>query len=91
MLTIFVVINVDNLALGRRYFRDRLIVNESYTFEEATQVVASADAAAVSFGRPFIANPDLVERWRNGVPLAKFDAGTLYTPGPQGYTDYPPG
>jgi N-ethylmaleimide reductase len=82
---------VDNLALGRRYFGDRLIVNESYTFEEAAQAVASSDAAAVSFGRPFIANPDLVARWRNGRPLAKFDAGTLYTPGPRGYTDYPPG
>jgi N-ethylmaleimide reductase len=51
--------------------------------------VSAGEVAAVSFGRPFIANPDLVARWRNGRPLAKFDAGSLYSPGPRGYTDYP--
>ena len=82
---------VDNIALGRRYFADRLIVNESYTFEEAERLIASGEAAAVAFGRPFIANPDLVERWRQGIPLAAFDARTLYSPGPRGYTDYDAG
>jgi N-ethylmaleimide reductase len=80
---------VDNIALGRRYFGDRLIGNESYRLEEASEVIASGELSAVSFGRPFIANPDLVERWRNGAPLAKFDLDTLYTPGPRGYIDYP--
>ena len=80
---------VDNMALGRRYFGDRLIVNESYSFEEAAQTVAAGEAAAVAFGRPFIANPDLVERWRHGHPLAALDARTLYSPGAEGYTDYP--
>lgn len=80
---------VDNIALGRRYFGDRLIGNESYRFEEASEVIASGELSAVSFGRHFIANPDLVERWRNGAPLAKFDLDTLYTPGPRGYIDYP--
>jgi hypothetical protein len=37
----------------------------------------------------FIPNPDLVERFQMGVPLAEPDATTFYTPGPQGYTDYP--
>ena len=54
---------VDNIALGQRYFGDRLIVNESYSFAEASEVVASGAAAAVSFGRLFIANPDLVARF----------------------------
>jgi len=80
---------VDNLALGRRYFGDRLIGNESYSGEEAGQAVASGELGAVSFGRPFIANPDLVERLRAGRPLADFDLATLYSPGPQGYTTYP--
>jgi len=80
---------VDNIALGQRYFGDRLIVNESYGFEEASRVVASGAAAAVSFGRLFIANPDLVARFRTGAPLAKFDPHTLYAGGESGYSDYP--
>jgi N-ethylmaleimide reductase len=42
----------------------------------------------VSFGRHFIANPDLVERLKRGLPLSGFDRKTLYTPGPAGYSDY---
>ncbi|MFU8764666.1 MAG: alkene reductase [Haliea sp.] len=80
---------VDNLALGQRFFADRLIVNESYKLQEAEDAVASGAVAAVSFGRAFIANPDLVERWQQQLPLAKFDPATLYAPGPDGYTSYP--
>jgi N-ethylmaleimide reductase len=43
----------------------------------------------VAFGRYFIGNPDLVDRIREGWPLAKFDRKTLYTPGEAGYADYP--
>ena len=55
---------------------------------------AEADLAAdrgdlVAFGRPFIANPDLVRRIRAGLPLAAPDAATFYTPGEKGYIDYP--
>ncbi len=80
---------VDNLALGQRYCADRLVGNESYTFEEANAAVEEGALTAVSFGRPFIANPDLVHRWRNNLPPAEFDLATLYTPGERGYTDYP--
>lgn len=80
---------VDNLALGSRYFADRLIGNDSYSFEEATDAVASGQLTAVSFGRHFIANPDLPARWQSGASLAEFDAATLYTPGEDGYTTYP--
>jgi 2,4-dienoyl-CoA reductase-like NADH-dependent reductase (Old Yellow Enzyme family) len=51
--------------------------------------VSSGVASAVSFGRAFIGNPDLVRRLREGRPLAPFDIKTLYTPGAKGYTDYP--
>jgi N-ethylmaleimide reductase len=44
----------------------------------------------VSFARHYIGNPDLVRRFREGLPLARFDRKTLYTPGPRGYSDYPP-
>lgn len=79
---------VDNLALGSKYFGDRLIGNDSYTFEEASDAVAQGALTAVSFGRYFIANPDLAERWRRGETLSSFDASTLYTPGEEGYTSY---
>ena len=80
---------VDNIALGQRFFGDRLVVNDSYDFEEASAVVSSRAAAAVSFGRPFIANPDLVERFHEGAELARFDPHTLYAGGSRGYSDYP--
>jgi N-ethylmaleimide reductase len=80
---------VDNLELGRRFFGDRLIGNESYGFEEAGKAIAAGELTAVSFGRNFIANPDLVERWRSGLDLATFDLATLYTPGAEGYSSYP--
>jgi N-ethylmaleimide reductase len=79
---------VDNIALGQRFFGDRLIGNESYSFEEAQQCVLNNELTAVSFGRSFIGNPDLVQRWKNGDALAEFDLDTLYTPGEQGYTTY---
>ena len=80
---------VDNIALGQRYMGDRLIGNESYGFEEAQKAVAAGELMAVSFGRNFIANPDLVERWQGGLALAAFDLATMYTPGAQGYSSYP--
>jgi N-ethylmaleimide reductase len=80
---------VDNIALGQQFFGDRLIVNDSYDFEEAASAIASGAVAAVSFGRPYIANPDLVERFREGAALASFDPRTLYAGGAKGYSDYP--
>ena len=80
---------VDNLALGQRYFGDRLIGNESYSFDEAQSAVSAGELTAVSFGRPFIANPDLVHRFRSGAPLSEFDLATLYTAGEEGYSSYP--
>ena len=81
---------VDNIALAREYFGNRVVGNDSYGLDEANAAVATGGLAAVSFGRHFIANPDLVERWRRGVDLARFDPATLYTPGERGYTTYPP-
>ena len=43
----------------------------------------------MSFGRPFIGNPDFVSRVRDGRALSDFDPQRLYSPGPEGYTDYP--
>jgi len=79
----------DPLALVKAHFRGPIVLNESLTPELARQYVADGTAAAVSFGRYFISNPDLVRRLREGKPLADFDPATLYTPGPRGYVDYP--
>jgi N-ethylmaleimide reductase len=74
----------------RAGFRGRYILSGGYD----SVVSANADLDAgrgdlVAFGRPFIANPDLVSRLAGGVALASPDAGTFYTPGEKGYTDYP--
>lgn len=80
---------VDNIALGQRFFPGRLIVNDSYDLDEASSVINTGEAAAVSFGRAYIANPDLVERFREGAALADLDPRTLYAGGASGYSDYP--
>ncbi len=70
-------------------FGGRYIANEKFTFETASQVVAAGEADAVAFGVPFLANPDLVERFRLGAPLNVPDPETFYRGGEKGYTDYP--
>ncbi|AQV98246.1 alkene reductase [Cupriavidus necator] len=80
---------IDAFALARDCFGERLIVNDSLEAADAAQMIGRGAAAAASFARAFIGNPDLVRRLREGLPLAKFDRRTLYTPGAAGYTDYP--
>ena len=75
---------------AREHFQGPLILNDGFDAASAEQAIASGHAAAVSFGRAYIANPDLVRRMREGLALADFNSHALYTPGPKGYTDYPP-
>lgn len=70
-------------------FGGSYIVNEKFTYETATQIVAAGEADAVAFGVPFLANPDLPERFRRRAPLNEPDPATFYAEGPRGYTDYP--
>lgn len=65
------------------------IANEGFTKETAEQAIADGVADAVAFGKPIIANPDLVERFKNNVPLNEWDASTFYGGTEKGYTDYP--
>jgi N-ethylmaleimide reductase len=65
------------------------MVNNGYQRQTALEAVASGAADLVSFGRPFISNPDLVARLRENAPLNALDTGTLYGGGASGYTDYP--
>lgn len=75
----------------RPRFDQLLIANCGYTRDSAERALHAGWADLVAFGRPFIANPDLPARFRHGWPLASWDDMThWYTPGPEGYTDYPP-
>ncbi|HZZ89252.1 MAG TPA: alkene reductase [Caulobacteraceae bacterium] len=65
------------------------IANEGFDQAGAEAALADGRADAVAFGKLFISNPDLPERLRSGAPLAPWKLETFYTPGPQGYTDYP--
>jgi N-ethylmaleimide reductase len=66
-----------------------IILCGGYDRNRAEEELSGGAANLVAFGRPFIANPDLLARMRNGAPLAEADQTTFYTPGPVGYTDYP--
>ncbi len=78
------------LAEFREHYPGTIIGNCGYTQADAQERLAAGTADIAAFGRPFITNPDLVERLKNGWPLAPFDDMSLwYTPGPEGYTDYP--
>lgn len=67
-----------------------LILSGGYDRARAEADLAAGRGDLVAFGRPFIANPDLVRRLHEELPLAAPDFGTFYTPGAKGYTDYPP-
>lgn len=66
-----------------------VILSGGYERERAEVDLQSGAADLVAFGRPFIANPDLAERFSTGDSLAVPDQATFYTPGKEGYTDYP--
>ena len=72
-----------------RSFKGPLILNSDYDVAEAEAALASGLADAIAFGRPFIANPDLVERIKHGAEWSADNPQTWYSPGPAGYTDYP--
>lgn len=80
---------LDALAMLRANWSGAIMANNMLTAETAEALLAAGRAEAVSFGRAFIANPDLVARMKAGAPLAKPDYARLYTGEELGYTDYP--
>lgn len=74
----------------RKVFSGPFILNGGYDNESAEQALASKDADLISFGVPFIANPDLVARYRTGAPLSQADPSTFYGGSDHGYIDYLP-
>ena len=73
----------------REKFSGTLILSGGYDAARAETDLAAGKADLIAVGKPFIANPDLVERWKTGVALNDWNMDTFYTPGPEGYTDYP--
>lgn len=76
-------------AAFRSAFKGTLILSGGYDAARAESDLAAGKCDLVAVGRPFLANPDLVERWKNGAALNAPDPGTFYTPGAKGYIDYP--
>ena len=76
-----------------KYFRPlyngTLMINTSFDKEKGNTIIEDGLADLVAYGKPFISNPDLVERFENNLELADWDQDTFYTTGAKGYTDYP--
>jgi N-ethylmaleimide reductase len=75
--------------LIREKFDGTLMLNGGYDARAANEVIEDGLADLVSFGVPFLANPDLPERFRRGAPLNPADMETYYAGEEKGYTDYP--
>ncbi|KAA2243499.1 alkene reductase [Chitinophaga agrisoli] len=82
---------VEPIAAGQlhRIFKGPILSAGGYTREDAEKILQKGDAAAVAFGRFFVSNPDLVERFRNGYPLNAYNRATFYGGNEEGYIDYP--
>ena len=78
---------LDQIRSG---FGGAMILNGGFDADTAAAFIASGQADAISFGRPFIANPDLVRRMREGLPLAQANMDYAYVGEERGYVDYPP-
>ncbi|MBN9085012.1 MAG: alkene reductase [Rhizobiales bacterium 62-17] len=73
----------------RALFSGAYLAGSGFDFEKANDAIVSGAADAVVFGKPFLANPDLPRRYREGLDLAQPDQGTIYWGGAKGYVDYP--
>ena len=78
-----------SLPVLRKHFHNAFITAGGFTKERAAHYLSEGIADAVAFGVPFIANPDLPERFLRNAPLNEPDESTFYASGPAGYTDYP--
>ncbi len=79
----------SNVKAIREAFAGPLMLAGEFNRKRAEAALQSGIADVVAFGKPFIGNPDLPERLLQNAALNAFDANTLYTPGPKGYSDYP--
>jgi len=76
-------------ATFRSVFKGKLILSGGYDATRAESDLAAGKADLIAVGKLFLANPDLVARWKTGAALNAFDMNTFYTADAKGYTDYP--
>ncbi|MEK7207502.1 MAG: alkene reductase [Pseudomonadota bacterium] len=76
-------------AMFRKAFTRTLMLSGGYDAARAESDLAAGKCNLIAVGRPILANPDLVTRWKTGAAVNAPDMATFYTPGPKGYTDYP--
>jgi len=76
-------------ATFRKTFKRTLILSGGYDAARAEDDLAAGKCDLIAVGRPFLANPDLVARWKTGAAENSPDMATFYTPGAKGYIDYP--
>ena len=77
--------------IAKRYrpiYKGTLMINTSFDKEKGNDVLERGDADLVAYGKPYVSNPDLVERFEKNIPLSDWDKDTFYTQGKEGYTDY---
>ena len=72
----------------RRIYRGTLMTNGKFDGESGEQAIRDGHADLVAYGKPFISNPDLVAKYRDGIPIIPWDERTFYTQGIEGYLDY---
>lgn len=81
---------VQNIAEHYRpLYEGTLMINSNFDREKGNAVIEAGHADLVAYGKPYISNPDLVERFAQKAELAEWDQETFYVPGEKGYTDYP--
>ncbi|NJB35695.1 alkene reductase [Croceivirga sp. JEA036] len=73
----------------RPIYSGNLIINAGFDQEKGNEVIETGEADMVAFGKPYISNPDLVDRFKHNIALADWDKDTFYTQGKEGYLDYP--
>jgi N-ethylmaleimide reductase len=73
----------------RPLYNGTLMINTAFDQEKGNKIIEEGHADLVAYGKPYIANPDLVERFKNHSDLAEWDSDTFYTTGAKGYIDYP--
>ena len=76
-------------ATFRKLFKGTLILSGGYDAARAESDLVANKGNLIAVGKPFLANPDMVARWKAGAAVNAPDMNTFYTPGPRGYTDYP--
>ena len=73
----------------REHFKGSFILTGGFDRQSAESALARSKADLIGFGKPFISNPDLVERYKANAALNPIDKNTFYSPGEKGYSDYP--